>query len=103
MCDILATSFWHGRGVCNQKVEVVEGADEGAESLPTDFYKDLECFLCAISAHIFNELRLKSLLSRQGAAESLPAYAVADCTNFGAGFQRKPEQPSLYCPVLPYR
>jgi len=30
--------------VCNQKEEVGEGADEGAERLPTDFYKDLECF-----------------------------------------------------------
>jgi hypothetical protein len=30
--------------VCNQKAEVGEGAGEGAESLPTDFYKDLECF-----------------------------------------------------------
>jgi hypothetical protein len=30
--------------VCNQKAEVVEGAGEGAESSPTDFYKDLECF-----------------------------------------------------------
>jgi hypothetical protein len=30
--------------VCNQKAEVGEGAGEGAERLPTDFYKDLECF-----------------------------------------------------------
>ena len=30
--------------VCNQKAEVDEGAGEGAERLPTDFYKDLECF-----------------------------------------------------------
>jgi len=47
--------------VCNQEAEVGEGADEGAESLPTDFYKDLECFLLAISAYSFNGLRSKAL------------------------------------------
>ena len=30
--------------VCNQKAEVDEGAGEGAEDLPTDFFNDLECF-----------------------------------------------------------
>lgn len=30
--------------VCNQKAEVDEGAGEGAETLPTDFFDDLECF-----------------------------------------------------------
>jgi hypothetical protein len=35
--------LWRAK-VCNQKAEVGEGAGEGAESLPTDFYKDLECF-----------------------------------------------------------
>jgi hypothetical protein len=29
--------------VCNQKAEVDEGAGEGAEDLPTDFFNDLEC------------------------------------------------------------
>ena len=30
--------------VCNQKAEVGEGAGEGAETLPTVFFNDLECF-----------------------------------------------------------
>jgi hypothetical protein len=30
--------------VCNQKAEVDEGAGEGAETLPTDFFYDLQCF-----------------------------------------------------------
>lgn len=30
--------------VCNQKAEVDEGAGEGAEPLPTDFFNDLQCF-----------------------------------------------------------
>lgn len=30
--------------VCNQKAEVDEGAGEGAELLPTDFFNDLQCF-----------------------------------------------------------
>lgn len=30
--------------VCNQKAEVDEGASEGAETLLTDFFNDLQCF-----------------------------------------------------------
>jgi hypothetical protein len=30
--------------VCNQKAEVDECAGEGAETLPTDFFNDLQCF-----------------------------------------------------------
>jgi hypothetical protein len=61
-------SFWErlggmlplrGRGP-QPKSEV----DEGAETLPTDSFNDLECFVFAIGAHYFNELRSKALLSQ---------------------------------------
>ena len=50
--------------VCNQKAEVDEGADEGAGDLPTDFLMTYSAFSSQRS-HIFNELQLKALLSRQ--------------------------------------
>jgi hypothetical protein len=44
LCRGTAPFFPPKAAVCNQKAEVDEGADEGAETLPTEFFNDLQCF-----------------------------------------------------------
>ena len=59
--------------VWREKAEVYEGAGEGAEGVSTRVFHCFRVLLLAISAHGFNGLRSKALLSRQRSRVRAPS------------------------------